>query len=274
MALNVCKVTLAFQQHAYGWTENYFLPAPSSNLEAELAKAGTLATKRAPLSGSETSIPYVKVSNEQIARDVLVTGTTIVGHSAQPSDAPTTSLLCKRYGLNNSVISPLYMRGIWDAVVKEGGEFDFDNASWLTGFNSFRAYLTSAGFGFIGRTPGGTLKSALLSAVPNVDGRVVLTTLDAVFVGLPAGSRVKVFISGATGAASLNGPQVVTVSAGAVATTINRIPMFPYTGGGFLTVNTPQFHPITNVTRERIVERKVGRPLYLSVGRSKGRALA
>lgn len=274
MALNVAKVTFCFQQEAYGWTESYFLPSPSSTLEAELGLAETLASKRAVCSGSETMITHVKVSNENIGRDVLVSERDYLGDQGQHSDAPDTALLVYKYPANNLVRSPLYLRGIWDDVVLEGGQFQFNNPGYNKVFGAFVGLLTSGPWGFIARVPASFKKSPIATMVDDGNGRVIIQTTQAIFAGIGVGQRVKTFVSGATGAASVNGPQVVEGVANNTVVTINRIPFFPYTGGGQISYNEQLFYKISRVYRERVVERKVGRPLFLSVGRRKGRKLA
>lgn len=274
MALNVAKITLVFQQDAYGWTENYFLNSPSVDLSVEIPKAQTLATKRAALCGAQTNLPYLKISREQVKRDVYVESSYRHGNSAFESDAPDTALLCNKWSINWTVKGALFLRGIWDAVVLTGGQFDFSNTTYYSLMRAFEAYLKTGGFGFLGRDPALAQQSAVTAVVANVDNTVKITVTDPIFLGYAVGTKLNIFVAGVTGAASVNGPQIVKVVDNTKVSTVKRLPILPYTSGGNLSFNVQQFIPINHLFEERIVERKVGRPLYLSRGRSRGRKLA
>lgn len=272
--LNVTKCTFAFLQGAQGWTENYYLNGASSSLQPELTRAQTLAQKRVLCSGTQTIITHVKVSNDMVSRDVLVGDASYPGDPGQDSDAPDTALLMYRYGPDNAVRSQLFMRGIWDDVILAGGEFDFGNPGWTTRFNAFVAELTrSPAFGFLGRIPASSKKSAIATITPTGDGRLDIVTTDNIFNGIPVGTKLKTFVSGCTGSLSVNGQQIVTAAAATRVTTLRRIPIFPYTGGGSISYTVPEFKAITRVLIERVVERKVGRPLFQSAGRRPARRL-
>lgn len=271
---SVCKATLCFQQEAYGWTESYYRDNPSSNLQAELALAETLATKRIAMSGAQTEITHLKVSREDFQRDVLLSEKDWNGDAGQTSDAPDTAVLIKRYGTDNRSVSSLYLRGIWDALVRDGGRFWYNNPGWTPKYDSWVNTLTSNAWGFIGRVPGSTQKKSILTLNSDANGRVIITCAVGDFAPLTIGAKYKMFVSGCTGAASVNGPQVVTVQSNAAVLTQNRIPFFPYTGGGSISYNTLSFIPFTRFVIERVVERKAGRPLFLSAGKRPARSLA
>jgi hypothetical protein len=273
VALNVAKVTFAFTQGSYGWTENYFLAGPSSTLQAELTKANALAAKRAPLSGSQTKIAYIKVSNELNLRDVLVSNDTYNGYPSETSDAPDTAILFKRYTVDPSANAPLYMRGVWDSLIINGGIVDAGNAAWLALRNSWQGLLTSAGWGFLGKDPAASGSAAINSVAQNVDGTLHYVLKTPVLAAIPVGTKIKCFVSGVQGALSANGPFVVTVASTTTCDTIVRIPTFAYVTGGKFSFTQPKFFPIGNCQIQRVVERKVGRPLYVSRGRRKGRKL-
>jgi hypothetical protein len=276
VALNVAKVTLSFIQGAYGWTENYFLNNPSTNLVPELAKGNTLANKRLPLSGAQTFVQHIKVSNENTKRDVLLDLTTYQGNSSKPSDAPDTAVLIKKYGALPQQNAPVYLRGVWDEVIISGGQLDQTNAAWIAAYNAWVAELTSTseGWGFLGLDPTATLTAQIATVTQNANGTIHVTLKTPTFGAGPYLPSQKVFISGVGGAASVNGPQIVSVSATSTFDTVKQIPMFPYTTGGKVTAQNQKFWPIASAQIQRVVERKVGRPLYLSRGRQRGRKLA
>lgn len=279
MAAQATKCTILFQQNSYGWSENHFLPEPSSNLTFEMAKLQTLASKRIALSGKQTYISYLKVSNETIQRDVLVkylggpTSGALVGRSTVDSDVPTTAVLVKR---NNTLLSKsaiLYVRGIWDDVIIDGGAVRTDSAEWTSAFNGWKAELLT-GWGFLGKDTATPPRAAVLNVISNVNGFVTITTTANVFDAGQVGKNTKIFLSGIQGAAAINGTQIVTVNSLTSCTTVKRIPIFAYIGGGFLTNYLPKFYSNFDVLSTRVVERKAGRPSYQSRGRSRARTVA
>ncbi len=279
-AVNWCKCTIPFIQNSYGWTENYSLANPSSTLNAELALLIQLAAKRILLSGGQTRIEYLKVSNEAILRDAQVKylgpvgGGAMVGSPLSDSEPPDTALLCARKSGTNQQTAPLYMRGIWDILTTTGGGFDVTNPTWNGYFNSFVGYLTSNAFGMICKDPASPPRSAVTAVTQLPSGQIEVVVQDNIFSGPFNTTKFKSFVSGVLGAASVNGQQIMIASAANTCFTVKPIPMFDYTSGGFLTANVPQFFLIGGLFTRRIVERKAGRPLYLSRGRQRGRKLA
>jgi hypothetical protein len=274
--LNVAKVTFSFVQGVYGWTENYFLNNPSTNLQAELAKANTLVNKRMPMSGAQTMVQHIKVSNESQKRDVILDLTLYAGNQSQPSDAPDTAFLVKKYGALPQNNAPVYLRGIWDSIVQNGGQFVDPGGLWTAAFNGWKGELssTSEGWGFLNFDPTATLTAQIATVTQNANGTIHVTLKTPTFGAGPYEPSQKVFISGVGGAASLNGAQIVTVSATSTFDTVKQIPMFPYTTGGKMTAQFQKFFLIADCQKQRILERKVGRPLYVSRGRQRGRKLA
>lgn len=275
MALAVTKATFAFQQGVYGWTESYYLNTVSDNLQAELAKAQSLAQKRIVMSGEQTLMPYVKVSREDVQRDVLLSAQAYSGATGKPSDAPDTAILTKRFTTTPVALAPIYLRGIWDELVLDGGRLDLANAAWLANYNAWKGALTTTvnGWGFLAKDPAESGSSLIQSVSQNTDGTIHYTLVTGIFTNLDVGEKTKIFVSGVNGALSANGPNVGVVRGINTIDTEARIPIFPYIGGGKLSYTVLKFYPIGNTQLQRVVERKVGRPLYVSRGRSRTRKL-
>lgn len=277
--LNVAKCTIPFQQKLYGWTESYYLNNPSANLEAEMTRLISLAQKRILLSGQQTYLSYLKVSNESKLRDVRVSflgpeGTTgYVGYAGEDSDAQSTALLVRRVNADNTKVAPLYLRGIWDSVVAQGGGV-FGPPTFTALFNAYRAELLNYGWGFIAKSDASPARVAVSTVISNANGQVIINTSAPTFTVDQIGAKTRIFLSGIQGAAIVNGSQIVTPASANSCTTVKRIPIFPYEGGGFLTNSVLAFFPISTVEGTRIVERKAGRPLYLSRGRARARVLS
>jgi hypothetical protein len=276
---------MIFEQGPYGWSESYYRNNPSATLITEMAALKLLADKRIKLSGAQTKLSWLKVSNEEIDRDVLVysygaeTGVLPTGDSRYNSDSRFAALICKRANINNTAVSNLLLRGLWDELVVSEG-FASLNSNWVAAWGAFLAVyigvppIVGAGWGFGAKNPATSAKLTITNVTQAATGQINFTTVE-IPPGAPANeTKHRVFISGVQGAATLNGQQVIVVKGDRSFQTVNRLPMLPYLGLGKVTWNTNEFYEITQVQALRTTERKTGRPLYLSRGRSRVRKLA
>lgn len=271
----IVRCNFFFQQQGYGWTETYWTTGTDTDIRQYFDKADTLAKKRAILSGKETFLEAVRLSAEGVFRDatgVTYPGDGLKGKADQISDAPATALLI---GMKNAAATKarnIFLRGVWDACVDEGGRFKPTDA--YTGYlNQFFAELTQAapqtGWGWLGavtRVPGN-----VTTVTQDLSGTVLINLASDVFPG-PFPQDTSVRISGVLGATQINGQQIVRATAPRVCSTRRRISIFPYTTGGKLTYNAKDYIPAFVCSPKRIVERKPGRPSYRSAGRQRARA--
>lgn len=279
MGLNVAKCTIPFEQGAYGWTETYFLANPSTTLAAEMTQLQALAVKRIALSGKDTYIRYLKVSNENTLRDVIAFqygypgGGALQGNTSTDSEPPDTALLCDRKSSTNVQTAPLYLRGVWDRLCINGGQFIFGDPAWVAAFNSFKFQLTTNAWGMVCKDPTAPARVQVASVTQTLTGTIAYTLKANLFTD-PAGTKIRIFASGIQGAVSANGAQIVTVTSPTACETVKRIPTFLYTTGGYVTWSPQAFTLIANLYQLRLVERKAGRPLYLSRGRARVRKVS
>jgi len=272
--LDVTKVTFSFRLNSYGWTENYFRDGVSESFEEVFSKAEALAAKRIKVSGVDTTLPYIKISRENAKRDVKAAGYNYFGSTGKGSEPPQVAILMRRFALLGGLNASVYLRGIWDAVISDGGEIDRGNAAWLGAYSTFTAELVAGNWGFIARNLTSSFTGAVDGVTQNANGTVNIEAKTPIFVGIAAGTLIKIFLSGIQGAVSVNGQQVVEVIDGSNVKTKNRIPMFPYTTGGKISHTEPKWYKDDTFSAVRVVERKPGRPLYLSVGRRGARKLS
>jgi len=276
MSVEAAKCTILFQQGTYGWSENHFLSPPTSTLQFEMSKLRTLAQKRIACCGKQTYIEYLKCSNELNKRDVLVAylggenAGAFQGRSTVDSENASTAILIKRNADLLSKNAPLYMRGIWDDVIYEGGQVRRDSPEWTAAYNSWKAELLT-GWGFVAKDPATPARAPVVSVNSNVNGFVLIASAAPVFDGSQVGKNTRVFISGVQGASSINGTQIVTVLSVTTCSTVKRIPIFAYIGGGFITNFLPKWFANNSILQTRVVERKAGRPSYQSRGRAQAR---
>lgn len=278
--MSVCKLTMFFTQGVYGWSESFFREAGSETLQAQMDRALILAPKRIKCSGEGTSLPFLKVSIEGTARDVLLysyaarTNTVPTGQSGKESDIRFTSALIRRTSADNRSFSNYYLRGIWDTLVGGTG-FSAADPLWNGNLAEFRGTTIAQGWGFMAKNYA-TSKSKynIATLVQNADGKITYTTVSDVFPPETFGTKQKIFVSGILGSVLANGVLIVVPSAARVCTTIKRIPILPYLGGGILTWNQLVFVPTADMQPLRAVLKKTGRPPYLSRGRSPARKIS
>ncbi len=275
----VAQCTISFSQGTYGWTESYYLDNSSENMIPEMTKLQVLAMKRIPLSGEQTQIDYLKVSKVGVPRDVLLfsylasDSVPPKGTTGQESDANFTAALIRRQTADNKTFSNLALRGVWRSIIKANTINSFQ-ADWRSAFNAFSAEYIAGAWGFIGKNLTDTKDSPVATLAPNANDNLVYTTVANIFAAGDVGKKRQVFVSGIDGSGTANGLKIVVPSGLNAFTTVNRIPILPYLGGGKVTFKAVQFYAVSLLTVLRAVRRATGRPLYQSRGRSKGLQLA
>lgn len=276
----ICKLTMFFQQGVYGWSESFFRDAGVSTLQGQMDLALVLAPKRIKCSGEQTQLPFLKVSMEGVQRDVLLysylarTNAIPAGQSGKDSDIRFTAALIRRTSADNKSFSNYYLRGIWDEL-SSGLGFGAGDPTWNANFGSFRGEITGSKWGFMAKVPADSKsKQNVATLVQGAEGKVTLTTASDVFPAPTFGTKQKIFVSGILGSVLVNGVQIVIPSAARSCTTIKRIPILPYLGGGLLTWNQLAFVETADMQPLRGVARKTGRPPYLSRGRSAVRKIS
>jgi hypothetical protein len=265
------RVNFFFQQQGYGWTDTQWTQGTDTDIRAYFAKANALAAKRIACSGAQTFLTAVRISAEGIFRDATGTfypGDGLQGTATQISDAPATALLIGMKDVTATKARNVFLRGVWDSCVDEGGKF-IPTAAYTAKLNAYFAELTQQNWGWLGATSRNVAN--VMTATQDPSG-VVLVSVNADLFVAPFPVLGSVRISGVLGATQLNGQQIISGSAARNFSTRRRISIFPYTTGGKVTFNTKAFIPVLVCATKRIVERKPGRPSYLSAGRRKARA--
>lgn len=279
--MTLVKGKLCFEQSGYGWTENYFQETSDDTLTTSFASLEKIATKRAACLAAEATITFITISAETDTGDSIVgnfKNTPYTGNSQFHSANPFTALLVRRRGQTGNNRSQVYLRGIPDDLEQNGGKFTpAEVPDWTKYLDAFTASMraNAEAWGFLGRHPTNSGKALVQTITQNANGQPVVTFKTNLFTD-PAeiGKKVRLSLSGVQGAASVNGTRVVVPTSQTVAEFIDRIPMFPYTGGGTGRVSRPGLVVIHNQTPLRIVSRKPGAPLFRSRGRSRERKLA
>jgi hypothetical protein len=141
-------------------------------------------------------------------------------------------------------------------------------------FALLTAFIQLQGWGWKGNTA--PLHNPVIAITQNPSGQVDITvgpqpvTLLLPFTPFPVGYRLQIRLFGLKGCGNLNRTLSVTVTGNATCTTEQRIPFFAWLGSGTMTSNQKVVYPAANFALTRAVERRAGRPSYLSRGRRKG----
>lgn len=262
----VIRCTLFFRQEGYGWTESYFKDGPSNDPSSYADEITLLAQKRAKCSGQQTYITNARTSVEGVFRDAFLlgfVGNGIRGTFQRDSDNPTTALLLRCRNQASTKFKNNFMRGIWDDVVTAGGKYN-PTAEFQAALNDYVAQVFAGAWGWLGAT---SVAQANVLTVTQLASGLVGVTVDADLTAGPFPLDTTVRISGVLGATQINGSPIVRFTDARTLATRRRISIFPYQAEGKVRLNTKTVIPIFVIAPQRIVERRVGRPSYLSRGR-------
>lgn len=275
MALTgIARVEFVFEQRGYGWTEQYFIADSTGSLTVAIARSLILQQKRRVLLGLQGAITFRSVSDaggQRAGQTFPVPFADGVG-TYENSDKEATALLFKRVDATGHNKSSIFLRGVPDVEVTNGGLYT-PGPNWLTDFPQYQTELVVGGWGWLG-------KDGALSGRANITGVVAdgqlrpVFTLDAAV--LPVGPplpKIAFRVAGVQGAGNLNNTWVGQVLSGTTLRTLKPVPFFPVLPNtGHITFRGLKFIQIANSNVQRVVTRHAGRPLYHSAGRAKAQA--
>jgi Lipase (class 3) len=281
------KVTIFFQDGLGSFTESYYRSGLDPGLVTP-AMLIALTDARILLAGAQTLITKIRVSTVGDARKVLLwypqTLSQAVGgnHTFQgfanapiagtvgpaESDFSGTALLCRK--LSGLKFSRMFMRGIPDRIVVNGGQLDVTQSpNFGQNFVNFSLVLANGwswrGVAGVQPTPQG-----LVSAVTGTDGLCLITVAGNLFPVVPPNSKLVVRISGQRSPGNLNGNFTVSVVSATQARTVRPLSVNNFVqANGMVRFTAVDYLPITRVVMERIVSKRPGRPSDLFHGRAK-----
>ncbi len=267
----IAKCTFMFEGPQYGWTESIWQTNGYSDLGQVYPLAQQYALLRAPMLGTQCKIIGIRVSDEAEAGDALLNYVNIPGDSTHGADDPSSSLNVVMRDTNNKQFKHIFFRGIWDDVAINFGTFDQAVVAFQNAFNSWRAYMLSNSFGWMGVDKTARKTTSITGYTPTNDGLITFQLAEPLFVGLPAYRRVNVRISRLNGRSNLNGQIVLNVLTATTAQTLTPTAALPFRTPGFMLLNTKQFIDAVTCNTQRIGRRAPGAPLLASRGRSRVR---
>jgi hypothetical protein len=277
------KFTFFMHQQEYGWSESWYSPVNYTYTQATAAMT-TYCLKRSRMLGTGCFIDFARYSQDQTFANqgfrqsfvIQANGVSgpIPGTVGTPGDAAFTAALCMVNDAAFLHAKPWYIRGIDDASVQNEGEL-IPTVAFSNAFAILTAFILLQGWGWKGNVQ--PLHNPVIAINQNASGQVDISvgpqpvTLLLPFTPFPVGYRLSIRLFGLTGAGNLNTTLTVKVTGPGTCTTERRMPFFPWTGSGTMTSNQKTVYPAFAFNLTRAVERRAGRPSYLSRGRRKGR---
>ena len=264
------RTSFLFFQQGYGWSNTWFIVSNVTDPYTDVqAKALVLAQKMQGLMGNNTWINGWRVSDEAAFRDVSLkfygTGNVGLNGSNGQSAAPQNCLIYKHNAVNRSAPSAYRpFRGLPVSMMQQGGIWS-PTVAWTAADNSYKTQLALDGWGWRGATV--RQQPRVQSVIQNGNGTVGVT-LEMAMAGVPLDTPITVSIARVRGATTLNGVRQVIFNTLSTFSTVERIPILPYTAGGTVLWSQKNFVASENSGGwQRMAERKPGRPFYLSRGR-------
>lgn len=285
---NLVKCSIFFQQDGKGWSESFLYKGLSEDLGVHADWLRDVITFRRKLMGENTKIHAYRVSFETDAAGNPVVGDSLlryvdrVGMSGQTSEDANTALLITQRNSTRKQRRNVFMRGIWDSIVENGGVYNVTLPAWVAVYEPWisamrqgRTGVKEGGAGWVHRSAS-TADRAVTGYTFTDDTRCVLTFAPAlVFAGQVKSGRQHVRVTGVNVASPLNGDLLVDVDIDGVhMTTVKPIAAKPFVSPGKVRFYEQGFTEALDYDGQKIVERRVGAPLLEQRGRSKAKPKA
>jgi hypothetical protein len=267
---DIFKSTMFFEGPAHGWTETYWQSQGTNDYDAAMASLQSLAQVRRTLLGEETRIKAVRVSLEAIKGDGWLVYKNFNGIKQEPAAEPDAAILFTLKDITLGRTKNVFLRGFWDSVESNAGDYKKNLAAWKTNMDIFKAFFAPGTvWGWWGKAV--TTKVVVTGYTVTATQQLLFTTAGDLFPAPTFGTRQQVRLAGINGRSNLNGLQVVDVIDATHFKTYLPISNVPYQFGGTAAYQTKEFIKATRADDKRITTRKVGSPLLESVGHVKVR---
>lgn len=279
----IYKGAYIFEGKGYGWEELWFWVATQSTLDLQGARFLDTLESRRLLLGKEYAVKAIRVSEElndlsqPVIGDSWLQYKPLNGYTQEAGCQPAVCLQVKSQTIDRKNRRNIYMRGVWDNIETNGGDYDKAYGGWDTKFQSWVTKMKALGVGWIHRTPVPATSDPprnILSAEQN-DGNGVTITLEApgLFGVGPTYRNTKINIRTAANKSVLTGLHVVLPTSATVCKTVKPMAIFETdTTGWTANTFTFAFALATFIEDTRITRRPPGRPLLASRGREAARA--
>lgn len=267
--------TAYFELNGYGWTETYYRDGLTEGDLAALADfdRNTIWTKRALCLGQEARISAQRTSFDDVLGDSVLNFINLPGNPQFTSEDPNTALLVRLGNVPNTRRKNVFMRGIPDDVVVNGGLVNGGQGAFFNAAKAFFNAIVNYNYGWRGSDT--KTDMGVTNYTSDDAGRVVFTLLAGALPAQPAGTKITVRGKGmgAGGKSVLNTTLPCLYSATPnTLVTAKPIAAFPYVApGGFLTRRTYALFPAANFRFQKVDTRKAGKVSGLQAGRARVR---
>jgi hypothetical protein len=274
------KLTTFFNNNVsgYGWSESYYLNSDLA-LPALMTNFRLLQQVRRQILTQTSEITWLRISTVGVnPRQSLLSapvatpqgGGPLAGAIGSAGDYVGVALLLRCQTADFTRRKYIFSRGQPDSVVSSSGTYSPDRI-FQQAMASYATAIIAFGLGWQGvQTPTVQPVNSILS---QANGTISFTYAANLFDAPSVGQVRQIRNKGITGAANLNGPLTVKILSQLACQTTRRIGINPWTGGGQTSYALKTGFPIGFMQVERVVERKPGRPSYLSRGRQRNRVL-
>lgn len=262
----------------YGWSEVHYRLSGSDNpdlkvqLDTFLLNVGL---PRAQMLGEDCYGVGMRVSYK---RDLVIASKPnrefLPGQVGQPGAAPSASLAVNMADSTNTRSKIIHLRGFWDSVEENERYVPArpEAAGWIDRFNAWKQALIAGQYGWLAKTAADSAKGKALSYVVANNG-IVTFTLEG--PGMPeavVGTQQQVRFSKFNKSNSLlNKTILVNVDTRTSLTSVNPHAAQIMTSSGRYNFRGTGFVPYNDVSSVVLGERRMGKPLNRSPGRSKAR---
>jgi hypothetical protein len=253
------RLTFFYEQDENGWSES--IHSSSNRLDSLIGQVDVYSVNRMAFTAAGTSLTHVRISDDQVFRDVLLDPITLPRRGQyksvnSKSDSPFTALDL-RLSAAPTVQRSMFVRGIPDNQVD--GIFPAFEANFATKYNAWVAILSQGGFSIKNKDrsqlkqPINTISPAgVVNMTSPIPGLANLSTVQV--LGIPRSQipkrtfTVVNFIDGSN--FSLRGYAGASIA-----------------GRGFFRLVNYVLLPITQAATDFVTERRIGRPFGQQRGR-------
>jgi len=270
MLVTGTRATFAFLCRGYGWTITLYLPTYSTGFTTEQPKANALASKMYQSTNKDTQITYIRLQNASQLRQGKLLIPTLTGGNSQQSVQPQSCAYMRLYNAQFTMSKLIFWRGLYQNAVINGGQTN-PTSPWATDAPTVWAQMAADGWCWLGKDPTSLPPQPVSAVAANAGGFPQITFAAPVFSAFNVNGSVKapLALSGLKGCDTLNGNWVVYALTATTCTFTKQVLFNPWvqpSGHGYS--DKVMLVPIADGLIERYAERKCGRPLYLSRGRS------
>lgn len=267
------KVTFIFECRNKGWSESYYRENGSSDPFLLRTVSDDLLKKRIAVAGKEVTCTYMRIANIETKRRVRLffLGDTRKGVVGKPADNPESALILKMQDTTGGRAKTTFLRGYWDAVVDDGGNY-VPTIAFENELDDFIQKLKVDSWAWLGVNV--QTDFALATLVQDAGGTVSGTLTGNLFTLPQVGKVFAVRFRRITQPGNLNGQNPVLVTAQNAFKTVKRIAILPWSGDGNIQISTKSLVLIDTASVTGVSERKTGRVFGSPRGRLPARRRA